>query len=246
MAKNRPEISRNDICSSLWRAYETTDEFLVQKRVESINSVHPLVKTAEQMGLGKLIKMFIGQLVQSGESLRDQYEHREKAEWVEEWKEMHSVLFKHVLKEKLRGRLRQQGHDVRFGSVGDEDRHGIPKGGWQTSNELYDLADMISVSLRSVQNEDIDSVCTFLARVHYGFIRVHPFGDGNGRVARAVTDQLAISLGYPPIIAGFPRLDVNKKAKYHTAITGCIDDPSCAKLSAWIKHQIEQKIEEIA
>jgi Fic family protein len=37
------------------------------------------------------------------------------------------------------------------------------------------------------------------AITHFKFIEVHPFGDGNGRIARLITNFLLIKNGYPPI-----------------------------------------------
>jgi len=37
------------------------------------------------------------------------------------------------------------------------------------------------------------------AIAHFKFIEVHPFGDGNGRVARLVTNLILMKNGYPPI-----------------------------------------------
>lgn len=246
MAADRPEIPKRELVSSLWKAYRRTDEYKLQGRTESISSVHPLVEAAERIGLTRLIRIFIRQLLTPGVNLRDKYQNRDRGDWIDEWKRMNAVLFKSVYKDSYRGKVRLKGQDVRFGSPGDEDLHGVPKGGGLTMNALYELADRISYLLKAVDAQDIESVCTFLAQVHYGFIRVHPFPDGNGRIARAVTDQLAICLGYPPIIAAFPRLDEVKKEKYHQAITGCIGDPTCTKLASWIKQRVEQRIVEIA
>ena len=35
---------------------------------------------------------------------------------------------------------------------------------------------------------------------HYRFIRIHPFDDGNGRVARILMNFILMSFGYPPVI----------------------------------------------
>jgi len=243
MPISRPEIHKDDIAASLWRKYERSEEYQSQNRTESISSVHPLVKAAESNGLAKVIRAFVGELVKEA-SLRTKYENRAPGDWVDEWKSMHELLFKGVF--KSRGSFRPNGHDVRFGSPGDEELHRIPWGGGQTTNEAHMLGRQISEDLKFVSPENVEAVCAFLARSHYGFIRIHPFGDGNGRIGRALTDQLALSLGYPPVIAGFPRLNSEKKTRYHTAITGCIGNPSCYSLAAWIKEQIEIKISEIA
>jgi TolB-like protein len=38
------------------------------------------------------------------------------------------------------------------------------------------------------------------AEAHLGFVRVHPFFDGNGRVARLVANLPALRWGYPPVV----------------------------------------------
>lgn len=238
----RPEIYRRDAASYIWSRYVQSDEYKRQGRVESINSVHPIVRAAEQKGLQKLIKEFIGEL-KNIPNIRERYEARDRYDWVDEWKSMHDTLFNLVYKK--RGSFRVIGEEVRFGLPGDEDLHKIPTGGPSTELEVYELAEKITLQLPYVKR-DIESVSTYLAQCHYAFIRIHPFHDGNGRLARAVTDQLAVCLGYPPIIAGFPRTDENRKAKYHKAITGCIGDMMCVSLASWIKAQIEVKIGEIA
>jgi len=243
MTDQRPEIHKDDVVPSLWKRYKSTNEYKVDHRTHSINSAHSLVKTAEKHGLNKLVIQFIGQL-KNRTNIREEYEQRDRYQWVDEWMSMHTLLFKYVYKH--RGATRRTGHDVRFGSPGDEELHRIPLGGSPTYVALNELADTIGYQLKYVNQNDIDDVCGFLARIHYGMIRIHPFGDGNGRLARAVTDQLAISLGYPPVIAAFPRLNIFEKEMYHTAITNCIGDTQCASLRTWIKNKIESSIYDIA
>jgi len=238
----RPEIYKKDVAPSLWRMYERTPEYK-EGRIESINSVHPLIYAAEQQGLIKVVHKFIAEL-ENTSNLRVYFQGRQETDWLNEWKQMHEVLFRTVYRAK--GVFRTTGQDVRFGDPGDEELHRVPPGGPQTLTDIYGVANLIKLQLYYVDSHNTDSVCQFLAQVHYNFIRVHPFLDGNGRIARAVTDQLAISLGYPPIIAGFPRTNEEKKNTYHSAITGCIGDPSCYKLAVWIKNQIEVKISELA
>lgn len=243
MPASRDEIPQEEVVHTLWRKYTKSREFRQSGRKKSISSVHPLVEDAEKKGLGRILHQFINKLKQEP-LLRKNYESREPQEWVEEWCAMHKLLLELVYRD--RGRLRPKGYDVRFGNPGDEARHNIPLGGGQTQNESLMLAKQLTEDLRSVKALNIDSVCTYLAQVHYGFIRIHPFHDGNGRIARALTDQLGVSLGYPPVITGYPRLDEDKKRAYHAAIDGCVGDPSRKSLKLWIQNQIERKLAELA
>ena len=48
------------------------------------------------------------------------------------------------------------------------------------------------------------------ALLHHGFVRIHPFIDGNGRVARLLTNLYLTAQGYPPIV-----LKIEDKGKYY-------------------------------
>lgn len=51
------------------------------------------------------------------------------------------------------------------------------------------------------------------ALFHYKFIRVHPFDDGNGRLARILMNMLLMRAGYPPSV-----IKAVEKAAYYTAL----------------------------
>ena len=38
------------------------------------------------------------------------------------------------------------------------------------------------------------------AFLHHRFVEIHPFADGNGRVARLLSNQYLIAKGYPPVV----------------------------------------------
>ena len=48
------------------------------------------------------------------------------------------------------------------------------------------------------------------AYLHHRFVEIHPFIDGNGRVARLLTNLYLITLGYPPIV-----LKTEERGKYY-------------------------------
>ncbi len=237
----RYEIFKDDAVDALWNEYTKTEEYN-SGRIYSINSTHPLVRSAEEHGLGDVINDFIQDLERDGD-IKTSFISRKNIDWLDEWKSMHDRLFAFVYKD--RGRFRRNGEDVRFGDPGDEDKHKIPKG-FEVQSSIVEVADKISSSLQYIDTNDIKHVCDFLAEVHYQFIRVHPFNDGNGRIARVLVDQLSLSLGYIPVLAGFPRTNADKKSAYHAAIQGCIGDANCKTLSEWIFQQMQEKLDQIA
>lgn len=54
---------------------------------------------------------------------------------------------------------------------------------------------------------------TIAAKLHHDFVLIHPFDDGNGRVARMLVNYLLMYLGYPPII-----VPTQEKAAYLAAL----------------------------
>ena len=72
------------------------------------------------------------------------------------------------------------------------------------------------------------------AKLHYDFVRIHPFDDGNGRVARLLTNYVLLRTGYLPII-----VRTDDKAGYLAALRqGDVGDLApfteyMAKLAEW-------------
>ena len=53
------------------------------------------------------------------------------------------------------------------------------------------------------------------ADAHWDFINIHPFEDGNGRMARWIVNYLAVQVGYPPLIITMPQ-----RTDYFDALRG--------------------------
>lgn len=49
--------------------------------------------------------------------------------------------------------------------------------------------------------------------LHHGFVKIHPFIDGNGRVARLLTNLYLIARGYPPVV-----LKIGDRGKYYRSL----------------------------
>jgi hypothetical protein len=53
--------------------------------------------------------------------------------------------------------------------------------------------------------DQLAAVIDLCAWVHAGWIRIHPFANGNGRTARLWANSLAVRYGLPPFIRSRPR-----------------------------------------
>ncbi|MCY4523683.1 MAG: Fic family protein, partial [Halobacteriovoraceae bacterium] len=62
--------------------------------------------------------------------------------------------------------------------------------------EMNDLMNWFNKGM----NKPIPSIATFLAELHHRFIMIHPFDDGNGRIARLWVNYTLLFLGYPPLV----------------------------------------------
>ena len=74
---------------------------------------------------------------------------------------------------------------------------------------MKDLLDRLSAHI------DIYHPLVVAALFHYKFIRIHPFDDGNGRIARLVTNLILMHHAYPLIIVPS---DTLSKTAYFNAL----------------------------
>jgi Fic family protein len=78
-----------------------------------------------------------------------------------------------------------------------------------TPSAMKELLDWANTELNSPTLHPL----VFAAALHYRFIRIHPFDDGNGRMARILMNVVLQYYGYPPII-----VRKNDKEKYLSAL----------------------------
>ena len=48
----------------------------------------------------------------------------------------------------------------------------------------------------------LDTAAEYYAKVHMGVVHIHPFWDGNGRIARLLANLLLLKAGLPPLVIG--------------------------------------------
>lgn len=79
----------------------------------------------------------------------------------------------------------------------------------ETPAKMYDLLEWFKEKEADKETNPI----LFAADFHYKFIRIHPFDDGNGRMARMLMNFILLQYGYPPVI-----VRTGEKAQYIAAL----------------------------
>ncbi|MBS3100495.1 Fic family protein [Candidatus Pacearchaeota archaeon] len=77
---------------------------------------------------------------------------------------------------------------------------------WQDINHL------IKSLIQFINSSKINSV-ELSARAHYKFEKIHPFGDGNGRIGRLLMNNILWHSGYPMLI-----IEYKKRKSYYRAL----------------------------
>jgi len=82
----------------------------------------------------------------------------------------------------------------------------------ETPAEMNQLIQWLRSETEKSDEEALHPVA-IAALFHYKFIRIHPFDDGNGRLARILMNMLLMRAGYPPSI-----VKATQKEAYYTAL----------------------------
>lgn len=96
----------------------------------------------------------------------------------------------------------------------------------ETPAEMDKLIQWLRSEIEKNKKEALHPVA-IAALFHYKFIRIHPFDDGNGRLARILMNMLLMRAGYPPSI-----IKAEKKEVYYTALRKADGDD----LDAFVKY----------
>lgn len=85
-------------------------------------------------------------------------------------------------------------------------------GASKTPPDWSKLVGLMDDLIREVVQSEMGAVQT-AAILHHRFVEIHPFIDGNGRVARLLMNLYLIANGYPPIV-----LKVTEREKYYRCL----------------------------
>jgi len=71
---------------------------------------------------------------------------------------------------------------------------------------------------------DVKMALAIYSDLHLAFVRIHPFADGNGRMARLIANLPVLKSGFPPIL-----IDRNRRREYLLSISAYDIEVGCAK-----------------
>ena len=104
----------------------------------------------------------------------------------------------------------------------------------ETPAKMHDLLDWYSKKLIT---PDLNPI--FLAaEFHYSFIRIHPFDDGNRRIARILMNFILMKYGFPPVI-----IRTEDKINYFSALQQVDSDTS--KIEIFIEYIAENLVKSL-
>lgn len=133
--------------------------------------------------------------------------------------EAHSRVFLQMLKknEKITKELLLQWHKDIFGStkqdIAGKFRDYLVRVGPHLAPDWQDVEDLMKDLIEFIsQNKKINPV-ELSGRVHYRFEKIHPFGDGNGRIGRLLMNFILWHNKYPMLI-----IEYKKRKSYYRAL----------------------------
>jgi cell filamentation protein len=116
---------------------------------------------------------------------------------------------------------------------------GVPP--FQILSQLKMFLDNLKYRMEQMDIDDEEEVIQLLAEVHHSIVKIHPFINGNGRLARLFTNLIALKLMRPPFEI-YIRENSDDRKHYISAIKEA-DKGDYTKLKELVKHAIDYSIE---
>lgn len=132
--------------------------------------------------------------------------------------ESHATAFLQMLntEEKLSEKLLRQWHETIFKEtkpdVAGRFRVYAVRVGPYVAPDWRNVEKLMKQLIAFVNESNLNSV-EMAARGHYMFEKIHPFGDGNGRVGRLLMNYILWKNGYPMLV-----IEYNKRKSYYKAL----------------------------
>ncbi len=132
--------------------------------------------------------------------------------------ELHSKIFLDMLnkKTKISNKLILKWHKNIFGEtktdIAGKYRDYLVRIGNHIASDWQDIKKLTNHLMKFI-NESKENPVELSARAHYRFEKIHPFGDGNGRIGRLIMNKILWDKGYPMLI-----IEYKKRKSYYKAL----------------------------
>jgi Fic family protein len=132
--------------------------------------------------------------------------------------ESHATVFLEMLKteEEMSEELLLKWHEDIFGEtkpdIAGRFRHHLVRVGPYVAPDWHKVEKLMKQLVAFVNESKLNSV-ELAARAHYMLEKIHPFGDGNGRIGRLLMNYILWKNGYPMLI-----IEYAKRTSYYKAL----------------------------
>jgi Fic family protein len=215
------------------RPLNKEQEAIVMQKFRLDWNFHSNKIEGNSLSYGETKALILFGITAQGKPLKDHIEitgHNEAIKWIEELvhqdfpiteafiRQLHSLLLKESYEVSA---ITPDGQptkkQIQVGQYKSTPNHVLTKTGEifrfatpeETPAKMHDLIEWF----RTRQNESDLSPVLVAAEFHYRFIRIHPFDDGNGRLARILMNLILMQYGFPPVI-----IKTEDKAAYYSAL----------------------------
>lgn len=100
----------------------------------------------------------------------------------------------------------------------------------------HEIINLLDDYIQDIQTLKIQTIKK-AAYIHHEFVRIHPFIDGNGRVARLLTNFYLMKKGFPPII-----IQKENRKKYYTSLKKA-DHGDLSDLATFIARTVNESLQ---
>ena len=135
--------------------------------------------------------------------------------------EAHSEVFLKMLskKEEITNSLLLEWHEKIFGAtksdIAGKFRDYLVRVGTYLAPDWQEVTKMMKELVDFIKKNKKINPVELSARAHYKFEKIHPFGDGNGRIGRLLMNQILWHNDYPMLI-----IEYKKRKSYYKALQG--------------------------
>lgn len=215
------------------RPLNKEQEAIVMQKFRLDWNYHSNKIEGNSLSYGETKALILFGITAQGKPLKDHIEitgHNEAIKWIEELvhqdfpinetfiRQLHALLLKEsyevsaitpdgqpTKKQIQVGRYKSTPNHV-LTKTGEIFRFATPE---ETPAKMHDLIEWFREKQKDI---DLNPI-VLAAEFHYKFIRIHPFDDGNGRLARILMNLILMQYGLPPVI-----IKTEDKAAYYSAL----------------------------